>query len=229
MMNKLTVKIITIIYLLLYICIILMDLSQKTFCISSDKIKYFCILFCFFISLLTGKNTLNTKDLHLLQLGLFLTALADLCLIIFNYFALGITLFCLVQITYSIRYKPDSALFTLKFFASILVSIIIGYLIISFFIVKLDILFVIALFYSVCLITSFTRAQKNTYPKPNKYMAACGMLLFLLCDINVGLRNISSLINMPEFFIAQTYTLIFIFYLPSQLLLALSGINWSGS
>lgn len=201
--------------------------------LSSDYIKYFCVLLCFLLSLLLGNHNFNIKDLRLLQLGLFLTCLADLCLIIFNYFTLGIALFCLVQITYSLRYKINHTLLTLKYFALTFTCIFTIYVIINFTLVSLDILFVFGLFYSICLITSVIYAIKNKYQKPNKYMVAFGMVLFLLCDINVALRNITSLIPLPETFTTATYqlstTLIFVFYLPSQLLLALSGTDWGQS
>jgi hypothetical protein len=230
-LKKLAILSIFTIFLILYFFLISLDLFPRPFFISSDYINYFCILLCFLLSLLIGKDSLGPKDLRLLQLGLFLTCLADLCLIIFNYFTLGITLFCLVQITYSIRYKVQYSLLMLKYFTLIFSCIFTIYLFICFTIIKLDILFVFALFYAICIITSVICAIKNKYQSPNKYMVAFGMILFLLCDINVALRNITSLISLPETFTAATYelstVLIFVFYLPSQLLLALSGTNWT--
>ena len=198
--------------------------------LSSDYIKYFCVLLCFLLSLLLGEHNLTIKDVRLLQLGLFLTCLADLCLIIFNYPTLGVALFCLVQITYSLRYKMNSTLLILKRFSIIFLCIFTVYIIINFTITHLDILFVFASFYAICLTTSVFYAIKNKYQKPNKYMVTLGMVLFLLCDINVALRNITSLISLPQVFTDVTYqlssVLIFVFYLPSQLLLALSGKDW---
>ena len=232
-LNKIIINISLITFVILYLFILSLDLFPRYFFLSSDYIKYFCILICFFLSLLIGKHNLNIKDLRLLQLGLFLTCLADLCLIIFNYFTLGIALFCLVQITYSIRYKVNHAFLTLKCFALTFTCIFTIYIIINFTLINLDILFVFALFYVICLITSVIFAIKNKYQRPNKYMVACGMILFLLCDINVALRNITSLISLPQVFTAATYqlstSLIFVFYLPSQLLLALSGADWGRS
>lgn len=218
-------------FVTLYVFLLSLDLFPRYFFLSSDYIKYFCILLCFFLSLIIGNHNLHEKDLRLLQLGLFLTCLADLCLIILNCFTLGIALFCLVQITYSVRYKPYNSLLTLKHLALIFTSIFTIYLIINFTLMKLDILIVFALFYATCLITSVSRALKNKYPKPNKYMVAWGMIFFLLCDINVALRNATILFSLPQSFTTLTYglstVLIFIFYLPSQLLLAISGVDWN--
>ncbi|MBC8059566.1 MAG: hypothetical protein H7Y18_02765 [Clostridiaceae bacterium] len=185
------------------------------------------------MSLLIGKANLGLQDLNLLKLGLFLTCLADLCLILFNCLPHGIALFCLVQITYSLRYKGTHTILMLKGFALAFTCIFSIYLIICFTLINLDILFVFGLFYAICLITSVISALKSKYQKPNKYMVTFGMMLFLLCDINVALRNVTSLISLPDSFTTITYqlssSLIFVFYLPSQLLLALSGTDWGQS
>ena len=215
--------IILVIFAILYSFVLSLDFFPRHFFLSSDYINYFCILLCFFLSLLIGKHNLNVKDLRLLQLGLFITCLADLCLIIFNYFTFGVALFCLVQIIYSIRYKFNDALLIIKYFAFIFTCIFTTYFIINLTLMNLNILFVFALFYVICLITSVIFAIKSKYSKINKYMVACGMILFLLCDINVALGN------MPSLAYQLSTSLIFVFYLPSQLLLALSGIDWGQS
>jgi len=231
--KKITFNIILIIFALLYLFLLSLDLFPRYFFISVDYLNYFCILLCFSLSFLLGNRNLGLQDLRLLQLGLFLTCLADLCLIIFNYSTLGLALFCLVQITYSLRYNAAKILPILKGFILTFICIFIIYLIICLSFTTLDILFVFGLFYVICLITSVISALKNKYKKPNKYMVAFGMVLFLLCDINVLLRNITSLISLPEVFTTVTYqlstSLIFVFYLPSQLLLALSGTDWGQS
>lgn len=182
-----------------------------------DYIKYFFILLCFVYSLLIGKHNNGLRDLRLLQIGLFITCLADLCLIIFDYYTLGVALFCLVQIIYTLRYSKTSPKIILKRFILVFLSILTIYIITGFYFKNLDILYIFALFYVVCLSSSVLCGVKNKYPSPIKYMVMFGMILFLLCDINVALRNI------PALNYQFSVVLIFIFYLPSQLLLALSG------
>ncbi|HCQ88645.1 MAG TPA: hypothetical protein DIU45_01360 [Clostridium sp.] len=108
------------------------------------------------------------------------------------------------------------------------------YLIINLFIIKIDILFAVVLFYAICLIISIRKAIKvcknNLYPYPNKYMIAYGMILFILCDINVALYNVTEVTGISWTFIDIVHNitglLIWLFYVPSQLLLSLSGYNF---
>jgi hypothetical protein len=55
------------------------------------------------------------------------------------------------------------------------------------------------------------------------------MVLFLLCDINVGIFNLSGFIALPERIYQMMYSvssiLMWTFYAPSQVLIALSTKN----
>jgi hypothetical protein len=101
----------------------------------------------------------------------------------------------------------------------------------SIFIKKSNILFPMSLYYFICLLFSVRGAmvalKKNLYPSPSKYMIAFGMILFLLCDICVALSNLSELLPLTGYYFRKVQhissMLIWFFYLPSQLLLALSG------
>lgn len=234
--SKLIVILLCIVFLL-YICFLTIDFFNIKFYLSSEKIKFMCILICLFISTLTDKIVIDLKDLHLLQIGLLLTVLADLCLLILNYFTLGVAIFCLVQIIYSIRYTYRGKNISIINFVILFSIIIILYSIINLFVIKVDILFPIAFFYSICLITSVTKAIKackdNLFSAPNKYMIASAMVLFLLCDINVGLYNFISLSASTSVFIIEIGNisgfLMWFFYLPSQVLLCLSGYKFNSS
>lgn len=212
-----------------------MDFYNANFFILSYNIKYLCILLCFVLSLLANKNPLkdivNHKDIFLLQLALFITTIADLCLVIFDFYILGVALFCVVQITYSVRYankKPKTTL--IKFFI-IFLCLAGSYYILSLFIQKINILFPVSLFYLICLLTSVSSAilafKNNLYPSPSKYRVVFGMILFLLCDTCVALSNLSGLLPFIGYKLEWAshiaFLFIWVFYLPSQLLLALSG------
>ena len=216
-----------------------MDFYNVKAFITTDHIKYLCVLLCFLLSIISTKNSLidkgkcivYKKDILLLRLGMFITVLADLCLVILNIYVLGIVFFCIVQITYCIRYTPKESKVILINFFIIFLCIILLYIVVSIFIVKIDILVPISLFYAICLLTSVCRAieafKDKLYSSRNKYMVLLGMILFLLCDICVALSNVNTrlplgildLMNLEQIF---SY-LIWVFYLPSQLLLSLSG------
>ncbi len=235
--KKVVLKILLVLVCILYFLFLYMDCFNVKMFISSDGIKYICTILCFIISLMIGEDSFNKRDLFLLQGGLFFTVIADLCLLILNYFTLGVGSFCIVQILYSIRYELTKAKFTILSFVMVSCTITILYRIINFWVVKLDILLVVAFFYLLCLITSIARAIKvyknNLYPSPNQYMIVLAMLLFLLGDINVGLYNITRLIDLSGELSTLLHRtsglLIWIFYLPSQVLLSLSGYSFSST
>ncbi len=89
----------------------------------------------------------------------------------------------------------------------------------------------IGLYYAICLLTSLTKAIKaykyEIYPNPNGQMIALGMILFLLCDINVALYNILGYIGKVNVFYNISFVSMWLFYLPSQVLLALSGYRYN--
>ena len=233
--NSLFIKAIVGVIVILYILFLYMDFYNVKIFITSNYIKYLCILLCFVLSIFANKNLLsdigNHRDVFLLQLALFITAIADLCLVIFGFYILGVVLFSLVQITYSVRHTTKNPKTTIVKFFIIFLCIVLSYLIASLFIVEINILVPVSLFYSICLIISVSSAilvwKNKLYPSPSKDLIVSGMILFLLCDICVALSYISVLLPITEYnpsWASQISNfLIWVFYLPSQLLLALSG------
>ncbi|MGV8984126.1 lysoplasmalogenase family protein [Clostridium sp.] len=235
-LNSLVIEVIVAIILTLYILFLYMDFYNVRWFIRSDYIKYLCILLCFLLSIVSNKNSIldiaKHRDIFLLRLALFITVMADLCLLVLDFYVLGVILFSLVQITYSVRYSTKKLKTTLLYFFIALQCVVLTYLITILLVGKINILVPISLFYFICLITSVSKAIKawknNLYPSPNKYMIVFGMILFLLCDLCVALSNVTSTLASTACFMIRfqqiTWLLIWIFYLPSQLLLALSGI-----
>lgn len=188
-----------------------------------ESLKYIGILLCFLISLTIEGKGLNARDTRLLQIGMFFTVIADLFLVILDYYFLGVLAFCIVQLIYIKRYTEDRFSSIFKKSIISLMSIFIVYFIIRRFIVDLDIIFPLAIFYSICLFISIIKTidamEKNIYPYPNKLMIIGGMILFTLGDINVGLSYLGINYDLST-------NLIWVFYFPSQILLSLSGYNY---
>jgi len=190
---------------------------------------------CFLLSILSTKysfaDRVNYRDILLLRLAMFITVIADLCLVIFDFYILGVVFFSLVQIAYSVRHTTKNVRVTIINFFVVFLCIVFLYMMASLFIKEINILLPISLFYFICLIISVNKAIKvwknNLYPFPSKYMIVFGMILFLLCDLCVALSNATvlfplagnSMIRLQEI----SSFLIWFFYLPSQVLLALSG------
>lgn len=198
-----------------------MDISGRTIFISSNMAKFLSILLCFFISVLN----INFKKINfnniILPMGLFLTVAADYIFLIQNKnFSLAIGLFSLVQLLYIYRYNIRNWKSNFTYLFIVYLAICTIYLYINIFIIRISFLYPIALFYGICLLISLKESIIlyicNLYPSPNKELILLGMVLFVLCDINVAIYNIIKNINN------RVFILIWLFYLPSQLLLSLS-------
>lgn len=230
--RKRTNKIILFFIGILYISFLYLDIFNKEMFLSSNSLKFIAMIFVFIISILIKDNPLSYKDLHLLQIGLFITLIADFFLLVLDkYYILGIFLFSIVQILYSFRYEFRNLRFTIRNFIIIFLGLSILHMILNKFVVKIDFMWTMGLFYGLCLLTSVRRAFKaykyKNYPEPNRKMILIGMILFLLCDINVGLYNILGYINKTNTLYSISSISMWLFYLPSQVLLALSGDNYN--
>jgi uncharacterized membrane protein YidH (DUF202 family) len=221
--------------LLLYLYYLSTDFKLINIPASTDHssftgiLKYISIILCFIISLFIGSNYINTLDKHLLQTGLFFTVLADMCLIILNRYFGGILLFCTVQICYIIRFNRKHykyCLGNLLIFLLLLLTLKISMELLG---INIKALYIIAIFYGACIYTATFSSIKYSkdYPHTNKLLIKYGMILFVLCDINVAIYNITTQISNLNLtpIINLSYNLIWFFYLPSQLLLSLSGFN----
>lgn len=213
---------------ILYIGFMYIDIYDIESIISSDRLKYLSMLLVLMISFFIGDDALNVKDLKLLQTGLFITLIADLFLLILGrHYIFGILLFSVVQIIYSSRYGFTNLKINIRNFIVIFSSLFIVYLVVDKLIFKLDFIWGMGLFYGICLLNSVIKAAKayrdRLFPKPNGHMILIGMVLFLLCDINVALYNI---LNEGLFYNISSISM-WLFYLPSQVLLSLSGYKYN--
>lgn len=222
------VKVFLIFIAILYIGFMYIDIYDIESIISSDRLKYLSMLLVLMISFFIGDDALNVKDLKLLQTGLFITLIADLFLLILGrHYIFGILLFSVVQIIYSSRYGFTNLKINIRNFIVIFSSLFIVYLVVDKLIFKLDFIWGMGLFYGICLLNSVIKAAKayrdRLFPKPNGHMILIGMVLFLLCDINVALYNI---LNEGLFYNISSISM-WLFYLPSQVLLSLSGYKYN--
>ncbi len=84
----------------LYIAFLYCDLTGRW--AAGTALKYAAILLCLLLSL----DNRSRKDGRLVSLALALTALADLFLLVLNQnYALGVALFCPVQLIYALRLR----------------------------------------------------------------------------------------------------------------------------
>jgi len=132
--------------------------------------------------------------------------LADYFLVLQNSHLPGVAVFCFVHVCYILRVQRDNIWLGLL----IIVPVIVGFLFYNGW------LYALAGFYAMLFITNITVNIK--WRKQNKALVVTGLILFALCDINVAVYNFA-----PQF--SLVFALIWVFYLPSQFLLAISGIK----
>lgn len=219
-------RLLLIILLAIYILFIYGDVFSNLSNGYINIIKYIGIILCFILSLIRNSKE-DIVDAKLLQIGLFFTTFADLALVIFDSHVIGVILFTIVQLFYIARYTRVKFKIVLRKLLIVLVIIFSSYLLISKFMIKSNFIIIpIGLFYAVCLITGLVKgisiSRDRFYLNPNKYMIALGMSLFALCDMSIAISYVLRMFNI--FNISYLFSeLIWIFYLPSQVLLALSG------
>ena len=239
----------------LYLTFLTLDITGGNVRLSVG-IKYTIIILCFCYALFAKgvykgilflNSMIRNADIFLLQAGLFFTLISDLFILILDYYIYGILTFILVQQLYGLRLmllvskgrKADSrncegskeriaSLYRNRLLHHILIACLI-YLILHQSGVELEALLVVSVFYFITIlsntITAIRLATRDRKDRSN-LLYAVGMLLFLLCDINVGLFNLTGFIVMPDDVYSVIYSfssiLMWTFYAPSQVLIAMS-------
>lgn len=224
---------IVLIYLIivLYFTFLYIDLFNSELYRISAYLKYISILLCFSLSMFARGNSFDMQNAGLLNMGLLLTCLADLFLLIIDdYYEIGIAIFSIVQITYSIRYDIGNRKKTVRNLIFCLLALFLIYTIVHHLIAAIPFIIPMALFYGICLVTGVIKAVKayinGVFPNPNGAMAALGMVLFLMCDINVMLYNVLGTLYINGLLYRVSSVSMWLYYLPSQLLISLSGYKF---
>lgn len=183
---------------IIYITFIVFDLTG----LNSIYIKYLGIMLCFLFALLNRKRYIS--------ITLLFTLISDYFLLIRNdNYLVGIISFIIVQFIYFLYLENNNC----KKYIKIRIFIYFLIVIVSIFF-KLNILYCLTLLYFSTLITNTI----SSYTNKDLIIFSYGLTLFIGCDICVGLFNI-----LP---IGKIYMIVsllmWVFYLPSQVLIALS-------
>lgn len=199
----------------LYIAFLYCDLTGCW--AAGTALKYAAILLCLLLSL----DNRSRKDGRLVSLALALTALADLFLLVLNQnYALGVALFCPVQLIYALRLRRAAArpapLWPRLLFSG-------GALAALAFTGSLTVLSGLVCLYFPQLVCNAAESLALPPGLQNRLFSA-GLWLFLCCDICVGLHNLLPLLpgSFPAI-AAFAQIAMWAFYLPSQVLIVLSA------
>jgi hypothetical protein len=179
-------------------------------------IKFAFIIFCFVVALFSCIRCYSKKDWAFLVCGLGATVFADFFLVMQHQYVIGVAIFCFTHVFYIFRIVEFTkrAIFLLCAFFAVWVSAL-----------ALENLIIFAALYAALFMLNIYVNIKNHRNQANFFLVMTGLIMFALCDINVAL------INLPRYFVIphdfnDSFALIWIFYLPSQALLALSAIRY---
>lgn len=225
-----------LIQLTLYAAFLYLDLTDANSMLSRN-IKYCVILLCFCYALVQ-KNSADRSIIFCIKAALLFTLISDLFLLLLDYSTYGVLTFIVVQQLYGVRlklaecnvqvgrllFRKLSFRFLFQLTAALCIIIVLALANIA-----LNGLLTASVFYFICIASNAVSAVKTAIASPGakgSLLFAAGMVLFLLCDINVGLFNLSGFISMPEglFHFADSVSaiLMWTFYAPSQVLITLS-------
>lgn len=236
-----------VLFVLIQICLygvfLSLDLADGNVLLSA-RIKFSIILICFCYALFTKKGA-DKGIIFCLRGAMLFTAISDLLILFLDYYFYGVLSFILVQQLYGIRnsialsirdpLKQNRYLrnaFILRISIQLITTGLLSFLL-TLAGVKPDRLFFASVFYFICILTNVIFSVKAYFGKPcfGNLIFSVGMVLFLLCDINVGIFNMAGFVSVPESVYGVLYAfssiLMWTFYAPSQVLIALSGDDFT--
>lgn len=220
--------------LILYISFLYIDLMQPWNYEFSSLLKFIGIVGCFLLTLIIYENTERKIYIHLMRGALLLTVISDIFLLLTDESEKGVFTFCIVQVIYRfylwIIHKHELNKQS-RFISLYVPNILLGFislLILHISSMSINILLGITVFYFVSIIINVIVAIKTALVLRNPFCVifAAGMVLFLLCDINVGIFNMGDFVLINNNFIKGIYKFstvgMWLFYLPAQVLLVMS-------
>ncbi len=201
------------IWIVIYVTFLLSDIFFPNFW-GSAVIKYAGIFLCIVYA------HQKYRDDYTLQLALLFTFLADTILVWTPFTLAGVYVFSFAQFMHLSRLTklPNISLCIyacgISFFFAL--SIIFG----------LEPIYAIATVYGLELICNLVISAKNWRQNSKQFSTRCafyGFLAFICCDICVALRFVALDGVLPAFLIPTVSFLVWVFYYPSQVLIANSS------
>jgi len=210
-----------LIQLIAYILSVFIGISGK-----NDIIDYASIVLNFLMGILLFRF-LKKNDSSIVLLALGFTIIADTGLILLeDVETISVFFFVLVQLCYAIRIRQFSIVLPLKFDILVRFGLVIMCEVLALIVLKENFngLIGVTLLYFVNIVINLFFTLIN---RKQNILFTLGLLLFLLCDISLGLRMSGDFIDVSNNSLIQTITtapidLVWMFYFPSQVLIVLS-------
>lgn len=207
--KKLIYGIYLVLELIIYIAFVSMDLFNGG---GTDYIKYSGIV----LNLIFSLFTLNTPAQKLNIFILFFTAVADFFLVIKHFLEIGVIVFIIVQVSHFIRIHFNDK----KFYISLIIRAVITALCIAFLYlndyIPSSFLNILVAIYFPQLVLNMIDNIILDHKTIGGNLYSLGLLLFIGCDICVGISNLMYSLTAS--------ILIWVFYLPSQVLILISAL-----
>ncbi|MGN0824655.1 MAG: lysoplasmalogenase family protein [Candidatus Coproplasma sp.] len=187
-------------------------------------LKYAGVLLCLAVLLAVIFMPESNRDNAVMLAALSFTAISDLFILVLDrYYEIGLVTFIIVQALYLYRLYADRLK---KIYVTLAVRLVVMLaLIITFAALgMLNLLVAECAIYITMLVGNVADAFIICKKSVKNLIFAIGLLLFLGCDICVGLHNFGSVLNvaLPSWLISFAAFAIWAFYLPSQVLITLS-------
>lgn len=188
-------------------------------------LKYSGVLLCLAVSIVLFFLTDRNADGLILSIALLFTAISDLFILVLNdYYEIGLVTFIIVQSVYFYRLYADRLK---KIFISLGVRLTVAVTIIIVFAAlgMLDFLVAECAVYITMLLANVVDSFIICKKGYQNVLFAVGLVLFLGCDICVGLHNFGSVLNveLPKGLINFVTYAMWAFYLPSQVFITCSA------
>ena len=179
----------------------------------ADAILFAVVVCLFSISLHGRSYAVSAKDANILRAAMFFTAAADFCMLILYKNELGLCFFLLVQALHHFRLCGAKRTAFQAAFCILAAG--------AARVLGQSALYCLTAGYAAAWVFSVTGTflAYRRFPFPNNLMIVSGMVLFLLCDICVGLYNTPALREQSGVF----WRMIWVFYLPAQLSISVSA------
>lgn len=206
----------------LYLSFLILDANPGNF--DTTWFKYSGVILCLLFSIYCSLK--KKEKIHIfIPVALVFTLISDYFLLIntnIDFFIPGLVTFIITQLIYFllISYKRKKKNeFIINIVLRVFVSSIL--ILISSILVQIDWLVAFALIYFTQLLINFGYSICLVKEEKKYLIFALGLLIFIACDINVGLNNVH-IIDGIDYKIVNY--LMWLFYLPSQVLLASSNL-----
>jgi hypothetical protein len=181
-------------------------------------VRFIFIIACALLVIATRARCVDNRDWKYLLIAIMATVAADFFLVLQNMHMAGVAVFCFAHMAYVCRALREKA-WRLPLVAGMLLvwaaALIYG-----------EVIVMAAVYAAFFAVNIFVSMKYLPLPRVNRLLVLAGLCLFVLCDVNVGLMNLPGYFGAPLYF-RNFYALVWIFYVPSQLLLGVSAFRFA--